>query len=196
VLETALITPVLVLFVVGGLVAGSFIQDREVATNAVRQGARVGALLGGQPIDSFDTPADNQREVDNRIVGTVLAAAKLPFVKMEEIDIYCAQGCPQGSATCDPILDAGCGAAILAPSADGSIQANAKFDEYDIVNNAAVANAAQQSFGLHFRRQGPPNEISIGVRIRYQFVSPADAFGYFSRDLSDYTVMRAAALLT
>ena len=184
IVETALAVPLMVLLLLGAFVGGAFVTSRVSATNAARQGARIAALLGGQTIDPAQSAGVNQGLVDARILSTVLAAAKLPNSTITEIDIYCQEG---PKCTNSP------GTPLAGAPADGSFVSGFDYDKFDGSGNPDIT---QQSFTLDKRTQAPPDEASVGLRIKYAFTSPINGtFSEFTQTLIAYAVMKAGSVL-
>ena len=84
---------------------------------------------------------------------------------------------------------------IYAPTRpDGNYLAGADLvDKYFIRADGSV-RVGTQTFPISKRKQSPPNETSIGVRLVWTYNAPA---GIFPKNmiLSDYSVMKAAPIL-
>jgi Flp pilus assembly protein TadG len=171
VVEFALAIPVLLTLLFGVLNIGVLITDKVVAAFATRQGARVAAELGNAAGSGLTL-----QQVDQNIEQTVLAsAANLGFATITEVDIY------QADATGAP--------------ANGSF--NPATDPYDsyVAPFAPNGTSVNQTFSLNKRNQVPPGETSIGVRLLWTYTPPT-GYQSFSLQLSDYTVMKATAVLS
>ena len=167
VLELAVALPVLVVLLFGTFNVGVLIVDRVVVAYAARQGARLAAGLGNGQTAGLTT-----LQVDQDICQTVLAStANLVYASVTEIDIY------QADAT---------GAA-----SDGSFSSTVNpYDSYD-----ASCNQLSQTFPASSRGQTPPTEVSIGVRIKWQYATPA-GYQALTAVLTDYSVMKATPVLS
>jgi hypothetical protein len=146
---------------------GVLITDKVVAAYATRQGARIAAELGNGSGSGLTT-----LQIDQNIEQTLLAsAANLGFATINEVDIY------QADATGAP--------------SNGSF--NPTTDPYNSYDRSG--NQIHQGFLNTSRNQVPPNETSIGVRLLWTYTPPT-GYQSFSLQLSDYTVMKATAVLT
>jgi len=165
--ELAILTPLLALLLMGSFDASIMISDKVTSGSAVRQGARLAAELGG----SQTNPGVSTTAIDMQIVHNVLAmAAGMSSATVQEIDIY-APTSPDGS---------------YQPGAD-------PVDQY-LISPAGSVTTGVQTFPITNRRQTPPNETSVGVRLVWKYSPPG---GIFPRNmiLSDYSVMKAAPIL-
>ena len=165
--ELALVVPLLALLIMGGFDASIMVSDKVTSGSAVRQGARLAAELGGSQSNPGATTAD----IDMQIVHNVMAmAGGMTSGTVSEIDIY-------------------------APTRpDGNYLAGADLvDKYFIRADGSV-RVGTQTFPISKRKQSPPNETSIGVRLVWTYNAPA---GIFPKNmiLSDYSVMKAAPIL-
>jgi Flp pilus assembly protein TadG len=167
IVELAILMPFLALMLLGGFDASILVSDKVTTISAVRQGARLAAELGG----SQTNPGLTTAEVDGQIVDNVLAMnGGLTSATIQEIDIY-APTRPDGSYRpgIDPV------------------------DQYFVGTGGRVASGTL-TFPIRIRKQSPPNETSIGIRLVWKYNAPA---GIFPRNmiLSDYAVMKAAPVL-
>lgn len=167
IVELAILMPFLALMLMGGFDASIFVSDKVTTVSAVRQGARLAAELGGAQTNPGATTA----QIDMQIVDNVLAMnSGLTSASVQEIDIY------------NPTRP------------DGSYQPGVDpVDQYFVGANGSVSSGAL-TFPIRNRKQSPPNETSIGVRLVWKYSAPA---GIFPRTmmLSDYAVMKAAPVL-
>jgi hypothetical protein len=165
--ELAILTPLLALLLLGGFDASIMASDKATSGSAVRQGARLAAELGG-----FQTnPGTTTTAIDMQIVHNVQTMARgMVSAQIQEIDIY-APTSPDGSY--QPGID--------------------PVDQYFISPTGGVV-AGTQTFPISNRKQSPPYETSIGVRLVWKYSPPA---GVFPKNmiLSDYSVMKAAPIL-
>lgn len=166
IVETALVTPLLVLLVLGAYDTSILASNKVQAISAARHGARVAAQLGGQPNNpappaphtcdgTLKSPpaagAPTQTSIDQQIVATVAAAtSNMTYVTIQHIDIY-------------------------APTAaDGRYTAGDPIDQYNPDGTVFTGPpGSPQSFLLTKRCQGPlgssPKDVSIGVRILWTY---------------------------
>jgi Flp pilus assembly protein TadG len=171
VVEFSLSIPVLLTLLFGVLNIGVLITDKVVAAYATRQGARIAAELGNGSGSGLTL-----QQVDQNIEQAVIAsAANLGFATINEIDVY------QADAT-------------GAPSNGSFNPATDLYDSY-VAPFAPNGTAGSQTFTLNNRKQVPPNETSIGVRLLWTYTPPT-GYQSFSLQLSDYTVMKATAVLS
>jgi Flp pilus assembly protein TadG len=165
--ELAILTPLLALLLLGAFDASIMASDKATSGSAVRQGARLAAELGG-----FQTnPGTTTNAIDMQIVHNVQTMAQgMVSAQIQEIDIY-APTRPDGSY--QPGID--------------------PVDQYFISPTGGVV-AGTQTFPISNRKQSPPYETSIGVRLVWKYSPPA---GIFPKNmiLSDYSVMKAAPIL-
>jgi Flp pilus assembly protein TadG len=166
--ELALAVPVMFLLLMGGFDASILVSDKVTSASAVRQGARLAAELGGLQTN----PGATTTSVDMQVVRSVLAITHgMSMMTITEIDIYAPH------------------------SRNGSYDAaNDPGNEYFISASGSVS-VGRQTFPISARRQTPPNETSIGVRLVWAYHAPG---GIFPRNLqlTDYAVMKAAPVLT
>jgi Flp pilus assembly protein TadG len=142
VLETALITPILVLLIFGAFNAGVLLSDKVDVDSAARAGARLGAGIGGaqRPDASTATAA-----IDADIVQNVLVVANaINYASVTQITIY-------------------------KPSrADGVYTAG---DPADIFNGSGVQTSST-GYPLTARNQSPPNQSPLGVKVDWTYKPP------------------------
>jgi Flp pilus assembly protein TadG len=177
--ELALSVPVLLTMLLGMLNIGVLITDKVITAYAARQGARLAAELGNGTISGLTT-----LQIDQNVVGTVKAsAANLAYATVTEIDVYQAsQAVPVSGSTCV--------VSTLGP-ANGSFDPTTQhYDAYDGSGNAVGV----ATFSSALRNQLPPCETSIGVNLKWTYVTPS-GYQALSLALSDYAVMKAAPVL-
>ena len=163
-IELALIIPLLMVLLLGGFNTTMLISDKLIANYAVRQGARLAAELGGKQTN----PGATQSQIDQKIVGNVLAVARgMRYATVLEIDIY------------------------QAGSVSGWYQSGNLIDQFDGAGNPL--SGGYQTFTLDKRVQTPPNETPMGIRIQWQFTNPAPRVG--TSIFWEYAVMTAAPVL-
>jgi Flp pilus assembly protein TadG len=146
---------------------GILIVDKVVAAYVARQGARLAATLGNGQAAGLTT-----LQVDQNICRAVLATgSSLVYGTITEMDIY------QADAT---------GAA-----SNGSFNpAVNPYDRYD-----GACNQLSQGFPASARVQTPPNEVSIGVWIKWQYATPT-GYQAASLTLTEYCVMKTSPVLS
>jgi len=85
IVELAIATPVLLVLILGAFDVGVMISDKVIAGNACRQGARLGAEIGGQKTN----PGLTWAQADANIVENVLAVAQaMNYSQIQDIYIY------------------------------------------------------------------------------------------------------------
>jgi Flp pilus assembly protein TadG len=106
-------------------------------------------------------PTATTAQVDALIVGDVLAVMHgTAFVTVDEVDVYAVT------------------------SGDGTMQPGDLRDTFDGLGRPL----ATQTLPLEARLQSPPDETSLGVRLRWHYTTPLLGFGTAST--STYAVMR------
>ena len=165
--ELALVLPTLLVLLFGTFNVGILIVDKVVAAYAARQGARLAAVLGsGQPAGLTTL------QIDQNVCQSVLASGSgLVYGTVTEVDIYRAD--------------------VTGAVSDGSFTSAVNpYDRYD-----GACNQLSQGFPASARAQTPPNEVSIGVWIKWQYVTPT---GYQSASLTltEYCVMKTSPVLS
>lgn len=176
--EAALLTPVLLLLVLGAYDVSIFASNKVQALGAVRHGVRIAAQLGGVPKNPpppashtcdgtivGGSPQDNVDNIDKQIVQVVVAAtANMNYVTVNEVDIY-QPGSSKGA-----------------------------FVSGDPVNRYSKAGTriGPVGFPLNQRCQGPlgssPHDTSIGVRLDWTY-RPANGIpGPSFVSILDYSV--------
>lgn len=168
--ETALITFLLLTTVLGVYTTSVFASDNDQALAAVRAGARLGAEIGNNGWVT-GVPTD-PTAIDEQVTSTVLQlATQIPFVStLYEVTIYQPGGNPDGTYAAGTDL-AEC------YNASGPVTCH--------------GTAPPGKYTLDYRTQLHPNEALIGVQIRYHYVSPTPVVA-ISTDVTQYTVMRLA----
>lgn len=163
--ELAVAIPVLFLMLMGGLDATLMIANRMTAASAVRQGARLASELGGLQ----SNPGATTGQIDAQIVRNVLAvAAGTNFVVLREVDIY-------------------------APTAAGGVyRPGDPVDQYFVSGSSVTPGT--MTFPIDSRNQTPPNEVSIGVRLLWEYRPPGGIFPRIMQ-LEDFTVMKASPVI-
>jgi Flp pilus assembly protein TadG len=164
--EIAVATPLIFLLLLGTLDVSVLVSDKLVAANAVRQGVRLAAILGGA---QSNPPPITTAQIDKLIVRDVLAVAGgLNYATLLEVDIY-------RPSRIDGAYD---------PAAGDPI------NQYD----STGAAFGSQTFDLSLRNQIPPTETSVGVRLVWRYTPPT-AFGSFTMQLAPYAVMKCTVLI-
>ena len=176
--EAALITPVLLLLVLGAYDVSIFASNKVQALGAVRHGVRIAAQLGGVPNNPAPpasrtcdgtivslSPEDNVDNIDKQIVQVVVAATtNMNYVTVNEVDIY------QPSRP------------------DGAYVSGDPVNRY----NKAGSRIGPVGFHLNQRCQGPlgssPHDASMGVRLNWSY-NPANGIpGPSFASILDYSV--------
>ena len=168
--ELGLALPLLMVLLISGINTSAMISDYITADNAVRQGARLAAQIGG----AQTSPTVTQTQADGDIVQNVLAAANtMPYATLNEVDVY-----GPGTAVGDPT--------------NGQITGGDYQDNYD--GTGTKLGSSPQSFTMAKRQQSVPNESSIGVRLIWTFKFP---FGPgWTITFSQWAVMKATPVQT
>lgn len=157
--ETALLTPLLILLILGAYDASIMASNKVQGTTAVRNGVRLASELGGVPnnpappashtCDGTITSPGNLSVVDKQVVATVVAStANMSYVTISHIDVY------------------------KPSSADGSYNSPDPINEY---KPDGTQFGPPLTFPLNQRCQGPvgstPKDVSIGVRMVYTYTA-------------------------
>jgi Flp pilus assembly protein TadG len=86
IVETALVTPIIILLLFGAFNAGAMLSDKVIVNAAARAGARLGAGIGGA---SRPDAATATATIDADIVNNVLVAASgINYATVTQITIY------------------------------------------------------------------------------------------------------------
>jgi hypothetical protein len=171
VVEFAVSIPILLTMLFAMVNIGVLITDKVSAAYAARQGARLAANLGDGTASNLTTS-----QIDSNVCQAVLAsAAHLAYATVTEIDIYQA--------------DTG--------TTNGAFDGTQPHDSYAVVNGSCnlLGTLGFPAGATGSRKQSTPNETSIGVRMLWTYIAPT-GFQSFSLNLSDYTVMKATAVIT
>ena len=189
--EFCFVLPILLLMFAGVYTAGSFISDMDIAGQATRAGARLGAEVANY---GYGTPAaqtaacmgastTNPCAIDQDIVTSVITIAKgmTNVASFDEIDIYnpCASSgtCTASSSLCN---------------APGSISGKyvAGVDPADVYKLSGGVWTLQGAAGytLDKRTQNHPNELAIGVRLVFHFQAAAP-INFFNVQAVQYETM-------
>ena len=166
IVELAVAVPMLLALLLGGFNVAVLASDKVIAGNSVRQGARLASEVGGAQTNP--SPATTAT-VDQQIVRNVLAVAQsLNYTTLKDIYIYSATS-PDGQLG-DPIP---AGAVYNHYLPDGSL------------------GSGPNNYDISLRRQTPPDESSIGVKLVYSY-NPPTGTSTFNITLSEYCVMKAS----
>ena len=142
VLETALITPILIALLFGAFNAGVLLSDKVVVDASARAGARLGTAIGGaQRPDAATATAT----IDADIVQNVLVVANaINYATVTQITIY-------KPSRLDGVYTSG--------------------DPADIFNASGV-QIGSAGYPLTARIQLPPNQTSLGVKVDWTYKPP------------------------
>jgi TadE-like protein len=180
VVEIAIATPVLISLLLGAFDAAVLISDKVIAAGACRQGARLGAELGGT-ITNTVVPPMSVAEADAYITKNMLAVAKaMNYSTISDIYIYA----PTEADGNLPLSGAG------APSGPDLV------DHFTVTGTPGSYVATLQGFynlTLDKRLQVPPSETPIGVKLRWSYAPPT-GLG-INVVLTEYAVFLAAPVL-
>jgi Flp pilus assembly protein TadG len=138
-----------------------------LVSNDIKAGyaVRTGVRLGSELGGLQSNPATPTSQIDARIVRDMLAVMQTTtYVTVDEVDIYAVT------------------------SADGSMQPGDHADTFDGSGNPLTT----QTFPLDLRLQSPPDETSLGVRLRWHYTTPLLRLG--SVAMATYAVMRLAPI--
>ena len=193
-MELCFVLPIMLLMFSGLYTAGSFISDMDVAGQATRAGARLGAEVGNYGYGTSQAQlttcmvasppsATNPCAVDQDIVTSVLTIAKgmANVSSINEIDIYdpCASAgsCSGSTSLCsDPSDISGRYVAGVDPTDQYTLQSGA----WKLLGTAG--------YTLDMRTQNHPNELAIGVRLVFTFQAVAP-ITFFNVQASQYETM-------
>lgn len=193
--ELAILLPVLLLLFVGAYTASNFINDRQIAGQATRAGARLGAEIGNANWATTSASACQASSKDPCIVDQQIVTSTITIARnltnaptINEIDIYepctaSGNGCSSTSSTC-PATN----------TADGAYRTGDLVDVYkpNGSGGAWVLNGTA-GFTLDLRTQIHPNEASVGVRLVYTFQGSAP-MTFFNMQTSEYATMCMAPI--
>lgn len=126
---------------------------------------RAGVRLGTELGGRQSNPTGSTAQIDSKIVSNVLAVMQsTTYAVVDEVDIYGVS------------------------SSDGTMQPGDLADTF----NGTGHPLAVQTLPLELRLQSPPDETSLGVRLRWHYATPLVGFGSVS--MSTYAVMRCAPI--
>lgn len=167
VVELVLVLPLLALLLLGTFNVGILIVDKVVAAYAARQGARLAAILGNGQSAGLTT-----LQIDQNVCQAVLASSSgLVNGTITEVDVYQADA--SGAAS------------------NGSFNpAVNPYDRYD-----GACSQVSQGFPASARVQTPPNDVSVGVWIKWQYVAPT-GYQATSLTLTEYCAMKTTPVLS
>jgi Flp pilus assembly protein TadG len=189
--EFCFVLPVLLLMFMGVYTAGSAISDMDIAGQATRAGARLGAETGNYGYGTsvalsapcMGASLVNPCAVDQDIVTSVMTVTKSMknVSSFDEIDIYDPCGstgaCTANSHLCNDTADV-----------NGKYQAGVTpVDVYKLVAGVWTLQGTA-GYPLNLRSQTHPNEQAIGVRLVYHFQASAP-IAIFNVQASQYTTM-------
>jgi Flp pilus assembly protein TadG len=189
--EMCLILPVMLLLFIGAYTASNFINDRQIAGQATRAGARLAAEDGnagygtGIALAPCQASATDPCQIDNEVLRSTLTVARgfSNVSGISEVDIYqpCSSGssCGGSSTNCSPYTT----------GVDGSLQSGDPVDIYKPNGGGTfVLSNAPAQYTLDKRNQTHPNESLVGVRIVYTFQGSAP-MTFFNFQTSEYATM-------
>ena len=197
-IELCILIPVCLTLFMGVYTAGAFISDMDIAGQATRAGARLGAEIGncGYGTGSWTCSGSSTTDptnVDSDMVTSVETIAKglQNVTSLDEIDIY------------DP-----CGAAACTTSSTGNAECNDSTSTYGkyvsgqpvdiwkkVSGNWTFTNTQNPpsyptNYTLDQRVQTHPTESELGVRLVFTYTSPT--LRVFTQTDSQYSVIRLA----
>jgi Flp pilus assembly protein TadG len=180
IVEIAIATPVLIALLLGAFDTAVLVSDKVIAGAACRQGARLGAELGGT-ITNTQIPPLTVAEADAYITKNVLAVAKaMNYSTISDIYIY-------SPAEADGNMPVnGTGAPVTADW----------YDWYKVTGTPGAYVATPQgplTLTLDRRIQVPPAETPIGVKLRWTYAPPTGL--NLNVVLTEYAVFLAAPVL-
>jgi Flp pilus assembly protein TadG len=189
--ELCFVLPILLLLFEGVYTAGAFISDMDIAGQATRAGARLGAEVANygygtpqaQTAACMGASTTNPCAVDQDIVTSVVTIAKgmTNITSFDEIDIYnpCASGgsCTGATSLCsDPSNVSGKYAAGVDPA-----------DVYKLSGGVWTLQGTA-GYTLDKRTQNHPSELAIGVRLVFHFQAAAP-INFFNVQTAQYETM-------
>jgi Flp pilus assembly protein TadG len=193
--ELAILLPVMLLLFIGAYTASNFINDRQVAGQATRAGARLGAEIGNSNYSSGQAAAGCQSTgkdpciVDQEIVRstTTISRGLSNVPTISEIDIY--EPCTASGSTCTSTSST----CPSTQTADGAYLSGDLLDKYVPNGSGGWMLSGTAQYTLDLRAQTHPNEGAIGVRIVYTFQGSAP-MTFFNMQTSEYATMCFAPL--
>jgi hypothetical protein len=180
IVEFAIAAPVLISLLLGAFDIAVLISDKVIAAGACRQGARLGAELGGT-ITNTVSPPMTVAEADSYITKNMLAVAKaMNYSQITDIYIY-----SPAQADGDLPLNGG-----------GNPTGPALVDHFTVSGGPGsytVSLVGSYNLTLDKRLQVPPNETAIAVKLRWTYAPPT-GLG-FNLVLTEYGSFLAAPVL-
>jgi Flp pilus assembly protein TadG len=180
IVEIAIATPVLISLLLGAFDAAVLISDKVIAAGSCRQGARLGAELGGT-ITNTVVPPMTVAEADAYITKNMLAVAKaMNYSTVSDIYIYS----PTEADGNLPITGTG------TPTGPDWV------DHFIITGTPGFYTTTltgAYNLTLDRRLQVPPSETPIAVKMRWTY-SPPTGLG-INVVLTEYAVFLAAPVL-
>jgi Flp pilus assembly protein TadG len=199
--ELLLLLPVVLLLFFGVYTAANFISDRQIAGQATRAGARLGAEMGNNQYQNGQlkyagtcmASGTDPCIVDNAIVTSTLTVARglSNIVSIDEIDVY--EPCAAPNGTCSASTQV---CSYQSGTLDGSLQANDPVDVYKPNAQGTFVltqPAGKTQYTLDLRKQTHPKETMIGVRLVYTFKASAP-MSFFNLQTSEYATMCLAPI--
>jgi hypothetical protein len=201
--ELVLILPILVSLFMGVSTAAAFLNDAQLAGQAVKAGARLAAedgnagyvstnsAKGCQLVANGGTGSPNDPcEVDQESIQTVISVVGglTNFSAISEIDVYepCAfpgQACTASTEVCT----------YLNSGLSGAYQAGDPEDVYKL-QGGVWTRQGSPGYTLDLRNQMEPNESPVGVRVVYTFQASAP-ITFFNFQTSQYATACLAPAL-
>lgn len=180
IVELAIAAPILISMLLGAFDVAVLVSDKVIAAGSCRQGARLGAELGGT-ITNTVVPPMTVAEADAYIYKNMLAVAKaMNYSTVTDIYIYSPTE-PDGNL---PLNGSG------APTGPDLV------DHFTVTGTPGSYTATLSgayNLTLDKRLQVPPNETPIGVKMRWSYAPPT-GLG-LNVILTEYAVFLAAPVL-
>lgn len=181
IVEIAIATPVLIALLLGAFDTAVMVSDKVIAGAASRQGARLGAELGGT-ITNTSLPAMSWAEADAYVYRNVLAVAKaMNYSSIKNVYIYSPTEA-DGNLTID-----GSGNPTGADRVDWFTISGAY--PYTVTGPFYLNGG----LNLDQRIQVPPGETPIAVKLRWIYAPPTGL--NISVVLTEYAVFLAAPVI-
>lgn len=180
IVEIAIAAPVLLALLMGAFDGAVLVSDKVIAGGACRQGARLGAELGGT-ITNTVVPPMTVAEADAYITKNMLAVAKaMNYSTISDIYIYS----PTEADGNLPLNGSG------APTGPDLVD---HFTVTGTPGNYTATLVGSYNLTLDKRLQVPPNETPVGVKLRWAYAPPT-GLG-INVILTEYAVFLAAPVL-
>src|SRR5207244_3973311 len=155
--------PLLVTLMTGGAIVGAFTNDRTIAANAVRQGARLAAALG----DGLGTGISTT-DADQQIADAVAAPSRqMAFGQVFFIEIYD----PGDQALGAPPMSTDGSEAGGQSGRNDTVYCNAERKDKLVCNQPG-----SQGWPIQERRREYPDERAIGVRMAWIYRTPGGMY--------------------